>query len=324
MKQPPTREQQKIIKFVTGPATVQAGAGSGKTTTLALRTGYLIDNGVEPSSIPILTYSRALTFDISQTLVKLLGDDVANQVPVMTIHAFAYHLVSRYREQQGLVRPKVLKQKRQKCLINAYAKESKIKLSELKRAFHDYNTGHPAKVKAALGKEKAALAERAYKAYSKYKKKHNKVDFEDMIGQALELLDSVDRSSLLAGYSHLMIDELQDIDGRQKRLIIGLSEYMTSTVLVGDPHQSIYKWRHALPRYWNDIKDALGSKQFALTESFRIPLQALPLVNNLGRKIDKYAPDLRSNVDGSTPVLVDLADQDAQYRWLKWTPKSGQ
>jgi len=316
MKLRPTLEQKRIVKFNSGTAMVRAGAGCTKTTTLAMRAGHLIETGVKPRSIVILTYSKALTLDIKKTLAKLLGDEVADKVVVMTIHAFAYRLIRRHNKQQGLARPSVLTQKQQKQLMKSYAKKTKLKLSEIKRAFYHYETGYPTKAETALGTEKAAQAERAYKAYCSDKKKRNKFDFGGMIGQALELLEHDGGSSLLGSYAHLMIDELQDIDFQQKRLIVELSKYMNSTVIVGDPLQSIYGWRHALPRYWKDITDALGPKQFALTESFRIPQQALPFVNFLARKLDKDAPTLRSSVDGCAPVLVDLADQDAQYQWL--------
>lgn len=91
---------------------------------------------------------------------------------------------------------------------------------------------------------------------------------------------------------------------------------MTSTMLVGDPLQSIYGWRHSLPRYWDELVKALVPQQFELTITFRGPKQAMPLINNQARRIDKDAPVLKSVVDGYQPVLVELGDQDAQHQWL--------
>lgn len=316
MELQPTREQQKIINFTSGEAMVKAGAGCAKTTTLGMRTGHLVKLGFETKSIVILTYSKALTKDISNTLEKFLDDDVAESVTVTTIHAFGYHLIKQYSKRQGLTHPLVLKDRRKRRLLNRYKKKYDLKISELKRAFHLYETRAPKMVIAELGEEKALQATKAYKAYTRYKEKHNKVDYEDMVKQALAILKTPDGSALVGSYEHLMIDELQDINGSQKDLIIAISKYMTSTVLVGDTHQLIYQWRQASLRHWSDITEALGAKHLTLSESFRIPRQALPFVNDLGRQIDKNAKPLTSHVKGGTPILVDLPDQDAQYRWL--------
>jgi DNA helicase-2/ATP-dependent DNA helicase PcrA len=317
MKLKPTDEQKQIINHLHGHAMVKAGPGCAKTSTLALRVKHLHQLGCCLKSIVIVTYSKELTLDIKRTLAKQLHPAVAKKVTVKTIHSLALQLVMQYHKNQDLSRPSVLKDQRKKQCIKRYAKQNKLKISELNQAFYHYETGNAAKVVAVLGEEKAALAKSTYKAYSKYKQKRNKVDFEDMIGQALKLLKSVpDAALLLRSYQHLMVDELQDINHPQKEFILELSKYMASTVLVGDTHQSIYKWRHALPRYWDDLAKALAPKQFMLTQSFRIPRQALPLVNDIATRIDKDAALLTSKFVGETPVLVDLLDQEAQHIWL--------
>jgi superfamily I DNA/RNA helicase len=154
-----------------------------------------------------------LTLDIKRTLAKQLHPAVAKKITVKTIHGLALQLVMQYHKKQGLSRPSVLKDQRKKQFIKRYAEQNKLKISELNQAFYHYEIGNAAKVVATLGEEKAALAKSAYKAYSKYKQKRNKVDFEDMIGQALKLLKSVsDAAFLLRSYQHLMVDELQDIN----------------------------------------------------------------------------------------------------------------
>ncbi|MCK9619143.1 MAG: ATP-dependent helicase [Methylobacter sp.] len=317
MKLKPTNEQKQIINHLYGHAMVKAGPGCAKTSTLALRVKRLHELGYSPKSIVIVTYSKGLTLDIKRTLAKQLHPAVAKKVTVKTIHGLALQLVMQYHKKQGLSRPSVLKDQRKKQFIKRYAKQNKLKISELNQAFYHYEIGNAAKVVATLGEEKAALAKSAYKAYSKYKQKRNKVDFEDMIGQALKLLKSApDAAFLLRSYEHLMVDELQDINYPQKEFIFELCQYMESTVLVGDTHQSIYKWRNALPRYWDDLVKALAPKQFTLTRSFRIPIEALPLVNDIATRINKDAAVLTSKFEGEIPVLVDLLDQEAQHRWL--------
>jgi len=317
MKLKPTPEQQLIIKHLHGHAMVKAGPGCAKTSTLALRAKHLLDMGCDPKSIAIVTYSKALTLDIAKTLTKQLGKYLVKQITVKTIHGLALRLVTRHHKEQGLSKPMVLKAQTKKQFIQYYAKKHKLKNSELSQAFYHYETGNDTQVETILGKNKAALVKSAYKRYSIYKQKRNKLDFEDMIVQALKLLKSgQDPSSILLPYQHLMVDELQDIDGPQKELLLHLSRRMKTTVMVGDPLQSIYGWRRALPRYWDDIEKSIKPKQFELTQSFRIPRQALPLVNDLATRIDDDAPVLNSQIEGECPELIALVDQDAQHRWL--------
>lgn len=317
MKLKPTYEQKQIIHHAVGSAMVKAGPGCAKTSTLALRTKRLIEQGCCPKNIVIMTYTNALVEDIRRTLAKLLGTEETGQIVVKTIHGFAFKLVNQHHRRQGQLQSSVLRTGRKKKLIKRYAKKYKLNISDIRQAFNSFEMDNNAQVVTALGKAKAKQAKSAHEDYSRYKKKHSKIDFQDMIGLALELLKSQSNAaSLLEDYQHLMVDELQDINGPQKNLIWELSYHMTSTVLVGDTHQAIYGWRQALPRYWNDLAKALAPKQFSLTRSFRIPEQALPLVNYQSSKINKNAPVLKSAVDGKKPVLVELVDQEAQHRWL--------
>ncbi len=309
MKLKPTPEQKLIIKHLHGHAMVKAGPGCAKTATLALRVMHMLKQGYEPSSIVILTHGKALSLDIVETLSKSdLAGPVIQQITVSTIHSFAYLLVRKYYQLLEYDEvPTLVKQQGKNLFIKRHAKLTGLKLAELKQAFSQYDatSSKSAKVEAALGKDNATLAKKAYNQYSRYKMKRNTVDFNDMIKGAIKLL-KLRPDSTLRGYEHLMVDELQDIDGPQKEFLLHLSLRIKSTVMVGDPLQSIYGWRSALPRYWTDIENALTPKQFVLTESFRTPQQALALVNDLGRRIDKYAPILTSKVNGESPGVMKI------------------
>jgi len=188
MKLKPTFEQTQIINHERGHAMVQAGPGCAKTSTLALRTQYLIRNGCDPKGIVFVTYTKALASDIKNTLNKQLGEKVAGQVVVKTLHSFAFLLMREHSKQQNATLPTVLKRKRKRQLIARYAKEYELKKSEINQAFHHLALGEYSKLEKHLGKDKAKSAKSAFKAYSKLKQKHNKLDFEDMICQALNLL----------------------------------------------------------------------------------------------------------------------------------------
>jgi len=311
----PTLEQIKIINPSKGNALVKAGPGCAKTTTLALRAKHMIKLGYEPNSMVLLTYGKALASDIQSTLFRLVGKAAAD-ITVSTIHSFSYQLVTNHHKLLGFREPPDVGDEQLNQFIKSEAKRTGLKCPEIKKAFDCYDSNHPDKVVDALGKGKAKEVKRAYNEYSKQKKQSNTLNFDDMIRHSVELLEH--HSNLVRlPYQHLMVDELQDINLDQKKLLILLakSPAMQSTVMVGDPLQSIYGWRQASLRFWRDIENTLKPKLFTLTDSFRIPKQAMKLVNNLGARIDKDAPVLKSKVNGEAPVLVDLIGKDA-HNWL--------
>ncbi|WP_262964288.1 UvrD-helicase domain-containing protein [Methylobacter psychrophilus] len=317
----PTLEQKRIINHLKGHAMVNAGPGCAKTSTLALRVQHMLDQGYEPRSIVILTFGKALSLDIVDTLSKLIGPAAANQITVSTIHSFAYKLVNKFYKSLGHdEKPTVFNPQSRERFLKRRVKGTGVKLKELKQAFNQYDlySGIKSrKIEDMLGNDKAKLAKKSYRHYSKYKLRKNAVDFNDMVVGAIKLLKLRTNSrSTLLGYQHLMVDELQDIDRNQKDLLLLLAPRMKSTVMVGDPLQSIFGWRQSLPRYWHDIEKTLTPKKFALTRSFRAPRQALALINNLGREINPDAPLLTSKFDGEIPKLLEFVDQDQQHTYM--------
>ena len=263
-----------------------------------------------------MTFGKALSEDIFKTLVRHIDKPLVEQMTVSTIHSFACKLVKKHYQLLGFARaPRLLKTARKHRLINRIAKNIDLSESELGKAFSHYSSGKSSKVENSLGKRKAPIAKKAYKKYLKRKKAKAVMNFNDMVAYALQLVKKYP-AVVKETYEHLMVDELQDINGVQQQFLLKLSEMMKSTVMVGDPLQLIYQWRQASPRYWTELEEALDPKPFALTQSFRIPELALQLVNNLGCQIDKKSPKLTSKVEGEKPMLIDLVDQDAQHRWL--------
>lgn len=312
----PTPEQQRIIKHESGHAMVKAGPGCGKTSTLALRTECLIESGSDPTTIVIMTFGKALSEEIPETLVGHIGQQLVEQMTVSTIHGFAYQLVKNHYQLVGFARePSLLKTAKKNRIINRIAKNTDLSEAELSEAFSDYSSGKSSRVENRLGKRQASIAKKAYEKYLNRKKAKSVMNYDDMIVYALQLVKEYP-AVVKKDYQHLMVDELQDINDLQKRFLLKLSRLMKSTVMVGDPLQSIYEWRQASPRYWSELETSLNPKLFTLTRSFRIPKLALKLVNDLGFQIDKKSPKLTSKVEGETPMLIKLVDQDAQHRRL--------
>jgi DNA helicase-2/ATP-dependent DNA helicase PcrA len=310
-----TKQQTQITHHLSGHAMVKAGPGCAKTSTLALRIKHLIKTGVMPCEIVILTHSKALIEDIQKTLRNLLKEELAEQVTVQTIHGFAFKLI-REVNTTGLDQ-EVLKGCVKNRLIKRYAKKYALKLPDLKKAFYLFEQGKNKKAKRILGNPNFKQAEMAFTQYQDYKRKHMKLDFEDMITEATKLLKSKPNvKSWLTSYRHLMVDEIQDINGPQKEFLLKLAMQMKSTVLVGDRKQAIYEWRGALLRNWKELEQTLKPKYFELTRTFRIPQQSLDFVNAIGLRTDKNAGLLRSNIKGKKPQLIECMSQDDQYTFL--------
>ncbi|PZN75370.1 MAG: hypothetical protein DM484_18935 [Candidatus Methylumidiphilus alinenensis] len=319
MKKPkPTKEQQSIINHSNGHAYVQAGPGCAKTTTLVLCVQKLLKKGVKPSKIVMLTHSKKLS---AETKNKCSRFRISDDIHISTIHSFAFKLIKGNFTSVGYKNsPDEESQSQKEDFIKEYAKKHEIKSKELKRAFHIYDTSQAEKIEKFLGKKKAKLAMKTYQKYSRIKKKKKLLSFSDMIKLAT-LLVMKHPSLIKRKYKHLLVDEIQDLDKLQTKFLIAMAKLMKSDVFVGDAYQAIYRWRGASPDNLKTIKEELNPKCFQLSLSFRLPQNAMKLVNHQLKTMDKNAPVLKSNHQGGCPELLVLKRPDAKYDYMARTIK---
>lgn len=259
-------DQQKALDIVAGPLLIIAGPGSGKTRVLTHRVAHLITHhDVKPEACLTITFTRRAATEMQERLQILLPEHW-QQIPVMTFHALGYQLLQDNRVAAGLQRGFRIasETERQALLIESFglaprkAKKMLQHVSLLKRQQHKPEADDellPAWQKLEQQRETAGW-----------------IDYDDLMLLSLELLESDPglQASYRDKYSWLAVDEYQDIDELQYRLLRQLVPADGNICAIGDPDQAIYGFRGAdvgfFLRFEQDFPQA---KQIQLSKNYR-------------------------------------------------------
>jgi DNA helicase-2/ATP-dependent DNA helicase PcrA len=254
-------EQRRAVLHAEGPLLVFAGAGSGKTRVITYRVGNLLaQHGVPPYRILAVTFTNKAAGEMRARLAAIAGEGLTNDLWVGTYHATCARLLRRYHSEVGLEKGFVIyDDSDQKAVMGRVLKEldlsdrthpPKLVLSRVQRQKRE-GIG-PDTVRVDHGFDEATRD--AYAAYQQALLRANAVDFEDLILYALRIAESKTPAGdeLRSRFHHVLVDEFQDTNGIQYRLVRALSEKTRNLAVVGDDDQSIYSWRGA------DIRNILG------------------------------------------------------------------
>lgn len=243
--------QKEAAQYNQGPLLVVAGPGTGKTQTLMARVVKLIERGINPRHVLVLTFTRKAAWEIKERLARIQGADQA-QPRAETIHAMAYeYWQSIYGED-----PLILDE--EEALKVFSMANPDLKGAELKKAWKDL----------ALAREKQNSVSSAGENYARQKQDWNLVDYNDLLEFWLEEIKS---GKFVKPFTHVLVDEVQDLSALQFDLIKSLvPDNGHGFFAIGDPRQSIYGFRGAL----KDIQDVMISswpdlKLIHLTRNYR-------------------------------------------------------
>jgi DNA helicase-2/ATP-dependent DNA helicase PcrA len=253
--------QKQAVLHASGPLLVFAGAGSGKTRVITYRVGNLLDeHQVPPYRILAVTFTNKAAGEMRARLTAIAGEALTRDLWVGTYHATCARLLRRYHAEVGLEKGFVIyDDSDQKAVMGRVLKEldlsdrthpPKLVLSRIQRQKRE-GLG-PDEVRLDHGFDEATRD--AYTEYQKALLRANAVDFEDLILYALRIAESKSQAGeeLRSRFHHVLVDEFQDTNGIQYRLVRALSEKTRNLAVVGDDDQSIYSWRGA------DIRNILG------------------------------------------------------------------
>lgn len=253
--------QAEAVAHADGPLIVFAGAGSGKTRVITYRIANLVlRHRVPPSSVLAVTFTNKAAGEMRSRLEQLLGTELTRELWIGTFHAISVRLLRRYHSRAGLgERFVIYDEADQKALA--------------KRVLRDLNVDEkrfpPQQILARIHAEKQEgrgpdeMATRSYvdeivhRAFVEYQRRlsaANAVDFEDLLLYALRVAESQspEGEQLRERFRHVLVDEFQDTNLVQYRLVRALSKNRRNICVVGDDDQSIYRWRGA------DIRNIRG------------------------------------------------------------------
>ena len=312
--------QTSAVKQSEGPVLILAGAGSGKTTTIISRLAYLIEVlGIPASNTLTLTFTNKAAKEMKERSLAMI-ENVAFPPLLCTFHKFGLlflkfniHLLGR---QNNFVVIDTDDKKRIIKKINAELPTPLI-ASEISRYKNSLLTPDDAYKQAELFNYKQ-IAE-VYRAYEIYLVENNLVDFDDLIALTYKLLDQNKELAEATSkkYQYIMIDEYQDTNELQLKLIQKLCTNHNNICVVGDDDQSIYGWRGAHIRNIMEFdQDFVGAKIYKLEENYRSKTPILKVANSLiehnRSRLGKKLIATRGNGDDVT--VLNSMDENEEAR----------
>lgn len=294
---PPQRE---AVSHGTGPLLVLAGAGSGKTRVITYRIGYLIgEMGVHPSNILAVTFTNKAANEMLSRVDRLVPHG-GGRPWIGTFHSTSLRVLRRYADRLGFTKSfavydtadqlTLIRRCMREMNVNDEAFPQRAVLTRISNAKNEL-IGPEEYAKTNLDFFGARIGE-IYRLYQKRLREYDAMDFDDLIGKYVELLEKNDdvREELHNRFQHLLIDEYQDTNRAQYVLVKLLAGKQGNIVAVGDEDQSIYRFRGAdIKNILNFETDFPGATIIKLEQNYRSTGNILDAAtgvvsNNVARK----------------------------------------
>ena len=327
-------QQLAAVEVMDGPALVIAGAGSGKTRVLVYRVARLIDTGVDPASILLLTFTRKAAQEMLGRVGLLIGPQ-SDRVMGGTFHSVANALLRRHGRTIGL-EPGF-------TILDRGDSEDLVNLVRTQTGFTETGKRFPRKKTIADLFSKCAntmqpledvlFAEYSHfgdylgeltklqEAYDATKRQRQLVDYDDLLTRLRELLAVDERARLMISetYRYILVDEYQDTNRLQAEVVRKLAATHENVMVVGDDSQSIYSFRGATFRNIMEFPELFpGTRIFKLEENYRSTQSILALANEiLEGATEKYSKTLFTQKEqGERPALVQTVGENPQSRFV--------
>lgn len=325
--------QYEAVTTIGGPLLVIAGAGTGKTRTLTYRVARLVEQGVPPHRILLLTFTRKSSEEMLRRAGELLGRD-CEDVAGGTFHSFAHKILRRYATRLGFspgfvimdrsdcesliktikkdIIPKGIKGFPRKATISSiFSRAANTGMDVGNILFDEYQHFIPHR----------GDLEELFETYTLTKMRENLMDFDDLLLHARILLDTEkDVCEMVSQqYHYIMVDEYQDTNTIQADILRHLGKGHKNVMAVGDDCQSIYGFRGAnfenimsFPEVFPD------TKIIRLEENYRSAQPVLDVTNAIVRQARrKYAKKLFTSIGGgATPTLTSTYDENSQSQFV--------
>src|SRR5919202_851405 len=306
-------QQREVVQAGEGPLSILAGPGSGKTTALAGRIAYLVEErGVASSSVLAITFPRAAAATLRQRLAGVLGERAA-AVDIATFPALGLRIVRQWSAELGfgLYPPAVFGRDDARAVLREVATDIGLELAP-ERGDHDVDPWSLSAAKLANAVERfrlrtaeagstwddpdgleEELVRQVAESYEARLRERGAVDYAAMLALPLPLLRGEPRALrvLQDAYRFVMLDEAQDTCHVQNALLRLIVERHHNLMVVGDPLQTVYTWRSADPKILLDFPQTYpGARVIVLNENHRSTGVIVALANAVAAPL-QYRPD---------------------------------
>ncbi len=326
--------QREAVETIEGPVLVIAGPGSGKTRVIEYRVLNLIEHGIKPESILLLTFTRRAAAEMLNRAAEHNGE--ARRVDGGTFHSFAYKLLKQYGAQVGLPKNLMIldEDDAQEALGRIATKlgfvenDRKFPKKSTLRAIISASSNKNLTIEAILEREYEHLAqfagdiEKVRKNYAEYKKENGYLDYDDLLFYAREILKDERIQAILSNkYKFVMVDEYQDTNKLQGDITYLLSSGHKNVMVVGDDAQSIYGFRGAYHENIMKFPEQFANCKLVKLESNYRSTQAIldlsnAVLDNMENKFKKTLTAAR-DTSGEKPTIMYFGDSEEEAGWVK-------
>ncbi len=328
-------QQYAAVTASPGPLLVIAGAGSGKTRTLTYRVAYLLENGIDPRNILLLTFTNKAARQMLDRVANLLPTD-ASGLWGGTFHSIGNRMLRRHGSALGYTSGfSIMDREDQKDLINTVVSNAGIDPKEIRFPKGDVlaeifsfaiNTERPMEQLLA---EKfpyfLPLLDKIKDVHTRYEKKKkatNSMDFDDLLEKTLRMLTHNEEIGAFyrRQFQFILVDEYQDTNKIQADLIDTLARDHKNVMVVGDDAQSIYSWRGANFQNILDFPKRYPTAQvFKIEMNYRSVPEILQVANAaISANVDQFRKSLTPTRESKSfrPAVVALNDGSEQAQFV--------
>ncbi len=296
-------QQQQAVKTTEGPLLIMAGAGSGKTRVLTHRVAYImVEKGVNPYNILAITFTNKAAREMKERICSLLGGP-GEEIWISTFHSMCVRILRRDIDRIGINRNfTILDTADQLSVIKNILKEKNIDpkkfdpraiLGTISKAKNDFLNAE--QFSRTAGDYYETVVSEVYEEYEKQLLKNHALDFDDLLMKTIQLFQRVPEvlEYYQRKFQYIHVDEYQDTNKVQYRLVKMLAEKYQNICVVGDSDQSIYSWRGAdISNILSFEKDYPDAEVILLEQNYRSTKTILKAANkviahNLMRKPKK-------------------------------------
>ncbi len=309
------KEQKLAVMHKEGPCLVVAGAGSGKTKVLTTRIAYLIDEGIYSGNILAITFTNKAAKEMKERLNKLVSNNYAF---VGTFHSFGLRVIKDNYEEFGLTKNfSIMDSDDVLSIIKKIMKDLSLDIKEIspayirsKISFIKNEMLSDAEVTRYMVSEMEKKAAEVYFKYDNILKKNNAIDFDDLLKLPTELF--MNNKDILEKYQekyqYILVDEYQDTNEVQYKMIKYLSSKYHNIFVVGDQNQAIYGFRQAnyknIVNFERDYKDA---EVIVLNQNYRSTTNILNAANSV----------IKNNIERKEVNLYSELGEGVKVKYLR-------
>ena len=320
-----TKSQSMAVRHKDGPLLVLAGPGSGKTTVVTRRVQYLVqDCGISPSSILVITFTKAAAGEMKERFLRLMGEDHTT-VSFGTFHAVFFSIL---KLSYGFTAGNILREETRYQYLKETVERLRLEIDDE----NEFLSGISAEI-SLLKNERISpehyfskncseeIFRKIYDEFEERKRRARLIDFDDMLVYTWELLSQ--RPDILSAwqkkFQYILVDEFQDINQIQYDILKLLAKPEDNLFIVGDDDQSIYRFRGAKPEIMlNFQKDYPSAGQVILNDNFRSTKQ---IVESAGQVIRwnkaRFAKEIHARGGDGPPVkTLEFPDQQQECLFL--------